>query len=149
MTEPAPQTAPAASSSQTPMILGVLAGALMVAGAMFLEWLSGADIKGTDTGVAVFWSTDPAAEPMFFASAGFIVLLMAAITLVGAGMRRYGWVLYGGILAVVGFVLFIITLYRVEDAGLGIGDAGLGLWAILLGGILAIAAGVMGRRPTV
>jgi len=149
MTEPAPQTAPAASGSSTPMGLGILAGALMVAGAMFLDWLSGVDSKGSDSGVDIFWSTDPAAEPMFFASAGFIVLLMAAITLIGAGMRRYGWVLYGGILAVVGFVLVIITFYRVEDAGLGIGDAGLGLWAILLGGIVAIAAGMMGRRPTV
>jgi hypothetical protein len=148
MTQPAPQTAPVAGNN-TPMMLGVLAGALMVVGAMFFDWLSGFDSKGADNGVAIFWSTDVEGEPMFFASAGFVVLLMAAITLIGAAMRRYGWVLYGGILAVLGFVLIMISFYRLEGANLGIGDAGLGLWMILAGGILAIAAGVMGRRPTV
>ncbi len=149
MTQPAPQTAPAGSTNAVPMMLGILGGVLMVVGAMFFDCLSGFDSKGTDSGASIFWSTDPAAEPMFFASAGFIVLLMAAITLIAAAMGRWGWVLYGGILAVLGFVLVMISFYRVEGANLGIGDAGLGLWMILAGGILAIAAGVMGRRPAV
>ncbi len=148
-TQPAPQTAPAANTNSTAMILGVLAGVLMVAGAMFFDWLSGVDSKGTDSGVSIFWSTDPAGEPMFFASAGFVVLIMAAITLIGAAMKRYGWVLYGGVLGVLGYVLVMISFYRFEGTDLGIGDAGLGLWMILGGGVLAIVSGVMGRRPAV
>jgi hypothetical protein len=149
MTQPAPQTAPATSTTSVSMMLGIVAGALMVVGAMFFDWLSGVDSKGPDNGASIFWSTDPAAGPMFFASAGFVVLVMAAITLIAAAMRRWGWVMYGGILAVLGFVLVMISFYRVEGANLGIGDAGLGLWMILAGGILAIVAAVMGRRPAV
>jgi hypothetical protein len=128
------------------MILGVVGAILMVVGALFLDWLSGFPSKGTDAGIAIFWSTDPAADPSFFASAGFVVLVVAAITLIGAALGRGGWVIYGGVLAVLAFVLTIISYYRLEGADLGIGDAGMGLWAILVGGVIAIAAGAMGRR---
>ncbi len=149
MTEPAPQTAPAADTNTVPMMLGILAGVLMLLGAMFFDWLSGVPSKGTDSGVAIFWSTDVQGEPSFFASAGFVVLIIAAITLIAAAMRRSGWVLYGGILAVLAFVLVMVSFYRFEGAPLGIGDAGSGLWMILAGGIIAIVAVMMGRRATV
>ncbi len=146
MTQPARQSATAADRNTVPMMLGVLAGILMVAGAMFFDWLSGVPSKGADNGAAIFWSTDVESEPMFFASAGFVVLVLAAITLIAAAMRRWDWMLYGGILAVLGFVLVLITFYRVEGTQLGMGDSGLGLWMILAGGVLAIVAGMMGRR---
>lgn len=154
MTEPAqptPQTAPAAApAADTGMIsmtLGILAAVLMIVGAMFLDWLSAGASKGTEASVSIFWSPDAGGEPSFFTSAGFVVLIVAAITLIAAAMRRWGWVLYGGILAALAYVLVIVTFYRVETPSLGIGDAGMGLWAILAGGILAIVAGIMGRRP--
>jgi hypothetical protein len=75
-----------------------------------------------------------------------VVLIIGVITLIGAAMGRGGWLTYGGVLAVLAFVLTIISFYRLEAADLGIGDAGLGLWAILVGGVLAIVAGLMGRR---
>ena len=149
MTQPAPQTTTAEAPNSVPMILGILGGALMVVGALFFDWLSGFDSKGTDNGVAIFWSTEVEGEPMFFASAGFVVLIVAAITLVAAAMRRYGWVLYGGILAVIAFVLVMVSFFRFEGTPLGIGDAGLGLWMVLAGGIVAIFAGTMGRRPAI
>jgi hypothetical protein len=151
MTQPAPQpAAPAADRTMVPMILGILASVLMLLGAMFFDWLSGFESKGTEASISIFWSTDTAGEASFFSSAGFVMLVIAAITLIAAALRRWGWVMYGAILAVLAFALVIVTFYRLEgDPGLGIGDAGLGLWMILAGGILAIVAGVMGRRPTV
>jgi hypothetical protein len=128
------------------MLLGLIAGILMIVGAMFLDWLSALASKGTDAGIAIFWSTNPAGEPSFFASAGFVVLIIAAITLLGAALGRGGWVVLGGVLAVLAFVLVIVSFYRLEGADLGIGDAGLGLWGILVGGVLAIIAGSMSRR---
>jgi hypothetical protein len=129
------------------MILGVIAAVLMVVGAMFLDWISGGESKGTDVAASILWSPDAGSDPSFFTSAGFVVMIFAAITLIAAALRRSGWVLYGGILAVLAFVLVQITFYRVEGADLGIGNTGPGLWAILVGGVLAIVAGVIGRRP--
>ena len=147
MTQPA-QTAPATDRGMVAMVLGILGAVLMVVGGLFFDWLSGIKSMGTDASISIFWSTDTAGEASFFSSAGFVVLIVAAITLIAAAMRRWGWVLYGGILAVLAFVLVIVTFYRLEG-DLGIGDAGLGLWMILLGGIVAIVAGMMGRRPAV
>ena len=150
--QPVPQTAPATPVDRTmvPMILGILASVLMLLGAILFDWLSGFESKGTEASILIFWSPDTEGEASFFSSAGFVVLVIAAITLIAAAMRRWGWVMYGAILAVLAFVLVMVTFYRVEgDPGLGIGDAGLGLWMILAGGILGIVAAVMGRRPAV
>jgi hypothetical protein len=133
-----------------PMVVGILAALLMALGAMVFDWLSGIASKGTDASISIFWSPDTAGDATFVSSAGFVVLVFAVLTLIAAAMRRWGLVLYGGIVAVLAFLLVIITFYRVEgDPGVGIGDAGLGLWMILAGGILAIVAAVMGRRPAV
>ncbi|MGH2711891.1 MAG: hypothetical protein ACRDH9_11895 [Actinomycetota bacterium] len=151
MTEPA--TAPPAPTAVTrnpfAMLVGLIAGALMIVGAMFLDWLSGFGSKGIDAGADIFWSTEPASDPSFFASAGFVVLIVALITLAGAALARSGWMVLGGVLGILAFVLTIVSFYRVEGADLGIGDAGLGLWAILVGGVLALVAGIAGRRTTV
>jgi hypothetical protein len=151
MTQPAPQTAPAVPTGNSmTMILGVIAGILMVVGAFLLDWISGGvPSKGIDSGIAIFWSTEVSGDVSFFTSAGFVILIIAAISLIGGALGRSGWVTLGGILAVLAFVLVMISFYRVEQVDLGIGDAGLGLWAILVGGVVAIVAGAMGRRSTV
>ena len=143
----APQ-APTTTVTRNPfaMLVGLIAGVLMVVGGLLLDWLSGTESKGTDAGFEIFFSTDPSGGASFFTSAGFVVLLIAVITLLGAATSRGGLVTFGGILAVLAFVLVIITFYRVEAAEIGIGDAGLGLWAILVGGVLALVAGIAGRR---
>ena len=148
MTQPAPQTASVAERSMVPMMLGVLAGVLMILGAVFFDWLSAFESKGTEASISIFWSPDTTGNASFFLSAGFVVLVFAALTMIAAALRRWGWVLYGGIVAVLAFVLVIVTFYRLGgDPGVGIGDAGLGLWMILAGGILGIVAAVRGRRP--
>lgn len=149
MPQPVPQSPMAAPRNPISMIIGIIGGVLIVVGALLLDWLSGIASKGVDSGVEIFWSTDPAGDPSFFASAGFAVLVVGVITLIGAAFARGGWLVFGGLLAVAAFVLTIMTFYRVEVADLGVGDAGLGLWTILIGGVLAIAAGAVARRDTV
>lgn len=150
MTQPAPQTA--GSSGSTPMILGVLGAAVIIAGA-FLSWVAPAtSAEGISMPISLFWSTEFSttdANPAFFASAGFIVILIGALTLIGALLHRRGWVLYGGVLALIAFVLIAISLMRVEAVEIGPGDYGLGAWAIGLGGVVSIAAAMTGRRSSV
>jgi hypothetical protein len=147
MTEPAtpaPQATPsAATRNPATMLLGLIAGAVLIVGALFLDWVSGAPSKGTEAGVNIFWSASPTPEPNFFASAAFVILLIGLITLVGAALGRGGWIVLGGILAVIAYVLAVISFFR---ADLGLGDVGLGLWAVLVGGVLALVAGMMSRN---
>lgn len=131
------------------MILGFIGGALVIAGAFF-SWIAPAtSAEGTSMPFSFFWSTEFSttdSNPSFLASAGFIVILIGAITLIGALLNRGGWVLYGGILALIAFVLIAISLMRVEVVEIGIGDYGLGVWAIGLGAVVSIAAAMVGRR---
>ena len=146
MTQPVYEQTPVATGNPITMIVGLIAGAVIIGGGMFLDWLSGTSSKAADSGFEIFWSVTPASEPSFFASAAFVILIVGAITLLGAALARGGLVVFGGLLAVLAFVLVIISFYRVQIADLGIGDAGPGLWALLVGGLLAIVAGSMARR---
>lgn len=146
MIHPPTHTSPVATGNPITMVVGLVAGAVIIGGGMFLDWLSGSPSKAADSGFEIFWSPTPAGEPSFFASAAFVILIIGAITLLGAALARGGMVVFGGLLAVLAFVLVIISFYRVQLADLGIGDAGPGLWALLVGGLLAIVAGSMARR---
>jgi hypothetical protein len=148
MTEQAPTAPGVPTSNPIALFVGLIAGVLMVVGGVFLDLVSGFPSKATDSGADIFWSVTPADQPSFFASAAFVILVIAAITLLGAATSRGGWLVFGGILAVAAFVLVMISFYRVEGADLGIGDAGMGLWTILVGGVLAIVAGSTSRRTT-
>lgn len=147
MTEPAtgPSAAPAATRNPTAMILGAL-GAVLIAVGAFVNWISDTDTtSGLDTPIEVFWSTE-FGEATFLSSAGFVLLIIAAITLIGAVIVRSGITLLGGALGLLAFVLIVITLLRLEVFDLGIGDFAIGLWSVAVGGILGIVAGLMGRR---
>src|SRR5688572_15368365 len=108
------------------MILGVLGAALIAVGA-FANWISDSDTTaGVDTPITVFWSTE-FGEAMFLSSAGFVLLIIAAITIIGAVTGRSGTTLLGGVLGLLAFVLIVITLLRLEAFDLGIGDFAIGL----------------------
>lgn len=153
MTQPMPQPVYTEGSSapRNPitMLLGIVAGVLVVVGALLFDWLSGTPSKASDFGIEIFWSTNSVSDPSFFASAGFAVLVVGVLALIGAAFARGGLLIFTGLLATAAFVLTIVTFYRVEVADLGIGDAGLGLWMILAGGVLAIAAGAVADSNTV
>lgn len=152
MTEPAapvPPAVPSATRNPTAMILGVVGAALIVVGA-FVDWVSNIpDTAGLDAPIAVFWSTDLTGEATFINSGGFVLIVIALITLIGAVASRGGVLMLGGVLGVIAYALLLITLLRFPGVEVGIGDIGLGLWAVLLGGILAIVGGAMSRRPAV
>lgn len=148
MTESAPQT-PYAAPTRNPVtvIAGLIAGVLLVVGGVLLDWISGVASKGLDVPADILWSPVLSPDSGFFGSAGFVILIIALFTFLGAVGGRGGGLVFSGVLGVAAFVLVIITFYR-ADAGLGIGDAGIGLWAILVGGVLGIAAGRTGRNTS-
>lgn len=150
MTEPAPapMAAPALTRNPMAMILGLVGAALIIAGT-FLDWLKQVPSPGTDADISIFWDFESTTvDPSFFASAGFVTVVIGAIVLLGAVLHRAGIVLIGGILAVLAWVLVNISFYRVEVIDLGIGDNDIGLWAILAGGVVAIVAGLVDRRAS-
>lgn len=131
------------------LALTVIGAGVMILG-VFLGWLSAefGSPNGTEVGYEVFWSTDPSSDPGFFTSAGALVILVGLVTLGGAAFPTGFLSRIGAILGIVAFALFVITLYRVEDADLSITDIGIGMWLILAGGVVALVGGFMGSaRP--
>ena len=157
-----PATAPTAAAVATTgfLLRAVLtvAGAAGIIGGAFLGWLQ---FEG-DTGgegirapVAVFWSklTDLGPDPASFTtSAGLVLIVLGLAALIGLALPT-GWLTrLAGALAIIAFVLFLISVIRVsgEDTGglveLGVGNIGIGMWLILAGGILAVVGGFFGAR---
>jgi hypothetical protein len=131
----------------TRMVLTVIGAAGMIVGA-FLKWLDQADQIGTEIEVQVLWSLDVAGESSFITSVGFVTIVLGLLALLGLAFRS-GWLTrIAGALAIVLFVLYAITIYRVPgDAG--VGNIGIGPWIVLAGGVLALIGGFMGTRTVV
>jgi hypothetical protein len=147
---PAPPSTAPASAIGARLILTLVGAAAMIVGA-FLEWVKQGEftVKGTKIGYTVFWDTDPSFEPSFLASAGFVMIVIGLITLLGIAMST-GWLSrLGAVLGLIAVALFVITLYRVADAELSIGNVGIGIWLILAGSILALVGGFVQQRPAV
>jgi hypothetical protein len=131
----------------TRMVLTVIGAAGMIVGA-FLKWLDQAEQTGTEIEVEVLWSTNVAGESGFVTSVGFVTIVLGLLALLGLAFRS-GWLTrIAGALAIVVFVLYAITLYRVPGDS-GVGDIGLGPWIVLAGGVLALIGGFMGTRTVV
>ena len=124
-----------------------LAGAAGLIIGSFLEWVSDTGSEGTKIPVKVFWSTDVGqADAAFLASAGFVTIVLGLVALLGLALRTGGLTRLAGALGVIAFVLFLITLYRVPGADLTVADIGIGMWLVLVGGVLALIGGFMGNR---
>jgi hypothetical protein len=134
----------------TRMVLTVLGGAAMILGA-FLDWFpadqaGGVGTEGTATSWSAFYSTDNPFGASFFASAGFVAIVLGVLALLGLAFRT-GWLTRtAGALGIVAIVLYAITLYRVPGADYGLGEIGLGAWLVVGGGVLALIGGFMGTR---
>ena len=124
------------------MGLTALGAAALIIGA-FLKW------AGATTGVKIhlrsliqrpnFTSGVPA---KFLHSAGFLMIVLGLAALVGLGFRS-GWLTrIAGTLGIVGIVLFLIQLYRVN----GHPSPGPGLWICLVGAVAALIGGFLGTR---
>lgn len=133
------------------------AGAAGIIGGAFLGWLTfggQSTAEGTRAPVAVFWSNLADVDPArFTTSAGLVLMVLGLVALIGLALPT-GWLTrLAGALAIIAFVLFLVSVIRVtrEDVGglaeLGVGNIGIGMWLILAGGVLAVVGGFFGARP--
>jgi hypothetical protein len=155
----APPTAAPGAALGTGMVVRALLTVLGAAGIIvgtLLDWLTIAGQsggQGIDAPVRVFYTELTGVEPVgFLTSAGFVLIIIGALALVGLALPT-GWLTrLMGALAIIAFVLFVISIYRVsvEDTGglvdLGLGNVGIGMWLVLVGGVLAVAGGFFGAR---
>lgn len=159
VTEPTPAPSAAAAATTAFLLRAVLtvAGAAGIIGGAFLGWLTlggQTGAEGTRAPVAVFWSNLTDVDPASFTtSAGLVLMVLGLAALVGLALPT-GWLTrLAGALAIIAFVLWMISVLRVsgEDiggpVGLGLGNIGIGMWLILAGGILAVVGGFFGARP--
>lgn len=132
------------------VILTLLGAAGMIYGA-FLDWLleSTNASRGIDANWTIFFSTNPGDAPNIWSSAGFVIIVLGILAVIGLAFRT-GWLTsLAGALAVAAMVLLGITFYRVTDLDLGIQDFGVGAWLIVAGGLLALIGGFFGARQRV
>lgn len=125
------------------LIVGIVGGALMILGA-FLDWIQGGPSKGIDGPVELLWDPNVQREPdNFLTSVGFVVIVLGLLVILGSALGRGGLARLGAVLGIVTVVLFIITLYRVDQR---LGGPGIGVWVILVGSIVALVAGFLRVR---
>lgn len=126
------------------ILLTLLGAAGMIVGA-FVPWIRGSETTGVDRQFSVFFSTG-AGESGFITSAGFVLIVLAVLALLGLAFR-VGWLTsLAGALGLLAMVLFVITVLR---SGGGIGDLSFGTWLSVVGSILALIAGILGSRDRI
>jgi hypothetical protein len=162
VTAPATTTAavdvgPSAGGLSLRIILTLIGAALMILGA-FLGWFNFGDVPegaqvpgaaGTEMNWSILYDTDDPFGASFFTSIGFIAIVLGLVALLGLALKT-GWLTrLAGVLGIVVVVLYAITLYRVEDAGLSISELGIGAWMVAAGGLIVLVAGFLGSRRIV
>lgn len=138
--------APAPGGVAARIVLTILGAAAMIIGA-FLSWVSGGEsVPGVDIEFQVFYSTDVTGESGLVASAGFILIVLGLVALLGLAFR-VGWLTsVAGALGLLAVVLYTVTLYR---AGGSIGNLGIGVWVCAVGSLVTLIAGWFGARDRV
>ena len=143
---PAPtvtEVGPAGGGVATRMGLTLLGAAALIVGA-FLAWVGEAGF--TAVGTEIEWRVFISAEVDqvgFLASAGLIVIIIGALALLGLAPAT-GWLTrLAGALGIIAFVLVLISLYRAQG---DLSNARLGLWLVLVGGVVAVIGGFFGSR---
>jgi hypothetical protein len=125
------------------LILGLIGAGGMIVGPL-LDWADG--VRGTEIEFRAFFSTEAGGQAGFVASAGFTLLVLGVIALIGLAFKS-GWLtsLAAG-LGILACVLLVITVYR---AGAGLGDLGIGFWVAAIGSVLALVASMFGAGSRV
>lgn len=119
--------------------LTLLGAAGLIVGA-FSDWTR--SIQGTKLDMQAFWTTSFRSTGTFVATAGFVMIVVGLVAVVGLAIGT-GWLTrLAGAVAVVGFVLFAIEVYRssADDT------IGAGAWIALAGGVVTLIAGFFGPR---
>jgi hypothetical protein len=126
------------------LLLTVLGAGAMIIGA-FLEWVGGE--RGTDLSYRVFFQPSPEANTVFLTSAGFVVIVLAVLALLGLAGN---WLTrLGGALGIAAFVLFAISVYRAENTETFFESIQIGAWLVLAGSVVALIGGFFGTRRVV
>jgi len=128
------------------IVLTLLGAAGMIVGA-FLRWIHG--INGVQLDVRSLWRTEFLNTSTFVRTVGFVVIVLGLIAIVGLAPRA-GWLTrLAGVLGIVAFVLFTITIYRTPGRQFPDPSAWLGAWIALIGSVVALIAGYFGTRTVV
>jgi hypothetical protein len=121
------------------------AAALIVGG--FLNWIEG--VQGTDLSARIFFQPLSDWSPSFATSAGFVVIAIALLALIGLASST-GWLTrLAGALGIAAFVLFAISVYRTETTSAFVEAIQIGPWVVLGGAVVALIGGFIGARRTV
>jgi hypothetical protein len=122
-------------------VLTLLGAGGLIVGA-FLDWING--IAGTQLAVKALWSTNFATTNAFFQTAGFVMIVIGALSIVSLAAAT-GWLTrLIGALGIVAFIMFAIEVYRAT------GDQVIqaGAWVGLGGAVVVLIAGFSGVRRT-
>ena len=133
------------------LIFTLLGAAGMIFGA-FLSWLRfpGAPrTPGTEIQWDAFFNPNAPEAASFWTSAGFVIIVLGVLAVIGLAFRT-GWLTsLSGALALAAMILLAITFYRIAEVDLGIENFGPGAWLIVGGGLLALIGGFFGARRRV
>jgi hypothetical protein len=154
---------PSAGGLSSRIILTLLGAGGMILGA-FLNWFNfpggvpeGVDAPGTagiEWNWSILYSTEDPFGASFFASVGFVAIVLGLLALVGLALRT-GWLTrLAGVLSIVVVILYAITLYRVPEAdtgpeGFSLAQIGIGAWVVAAGGLVVLIAGFLGSRRVI
>jgi hypothetical protein len=126
------------------VILSIGAAVFLLVGS-FLEWFDGTD--GSALAIQGYWETD-AGTAGFLSSAGLVTAICGAVIILGLAFKG-GWLTrFAGAVALVAFTLVVIQLGRSGSLD-SLEDVGIGLWFVLIGGVLALIGGFFPATRTV
>jgi hypothetical protein len=135
-------TSTGSAASVARVALTLLGAAGLIVGA-FMEWTR--SIDGTKLDLRALWTTNFQTTDTFVATVGFAMIVVGLVAIVGLAIGS-GWLTrLAGAVAVVGFVLFAIEVYRSSADDM----IGVGAWIALAGGIVTLIAGFLGPRPVI
>jgi hypothetical protein len=141
VTPAAPAARPAVGSLAVRLVLTLVGAAGLIIGAL-LEWLN--DVKGIDGSYRIFYASSASPDVQFYKSAGFAMIVLGAVAILGL-VPRSGWLTrLAGALGIIGFALFAINVYR--RSNFDVSDFQIGIWLVLAGGLVALIGGFFGTR---
>ena len=134
------------------LLLTLLGVAGLTSGTV-LVWLRPAHLTGLHLNYRAFYAVrylkvaSSGSPGRLITSVGVVMIALAIVAAVGLVLRR-GWLTsFAGLVAVVAFGLFYVTLHRARLSGGAHSHVGIGAWVSLAGGVLALIGGFMGARP--
>lgn len=128
------------------VVLTLIGAAGLVVGA-FMDWWQGT--AGTDLGYKAFYQTTFGTTGSFVQTAGFAMIVLGLVALVGLASAS-GWLTrLAGALGLVGMVLFGIQVYRTTNDFSAFNNVHTGAWLALGGAFVALVGGFLGRPVAV